>query len=189
VANTYTFTMVISYHVAVKVKALISFSFSKLLYEQKIRSNRKTYCCYKKFRKYFIGQSTPFIKWVRITTENYTVPFNTTMNSTTTTSTSQTSGSDSRADSEMISLKLNKISYIKDGIKYTIKDLKFEQTASSTLKLKNLVLQDSGTYTCVMSTRSGTARRLTSLTVKPGKQCEDLTFLKFGSTSVHVFFL
>lgn len=112
------------------------------------------------------------MKWVQVTT----VQFNETMNTTTTTPL-QPHKHAFHANSELVSLKLNSISYIKNGMKYIIKDLKLEQTTSSTLTLQKVIVEDSGTYTCVVSNRFGTVRKSAKLTVEPGESRENLLHL------------
>ena len=125
----------------------------------------------------FKGESTPYIKWVHKRSINITTTpgSNETNSNTTTTTTANPSkysryGERARAEASVIVPKINSITYTKDDVRYIVTDLKYEQTASSTLVLKDLRLADSGIYTCVMSNLKGVARKSTYLTVNPGRK-------------------
>ena len=120
----------------------------------------------------FTGQSTPYIKWVHKRSENITMLHNngTILNTTTTTSIprNKQKNYDAKAEIAVIVPKMNKITYMEDGVKHVVSDLKFEQAASSTLVLKDLSLMNGGVYTCVMSNSKGVTRQSTYLIVNPG---------------------
>ena len=92
------------------------------------------------------------------------------LNTTTTTSRprNKQKNYDAKAEIAVIVPKMNNITYMEDGVKHVVSDLKFEQATSSTLVLKDLSLMDGGVYTCVMSNSKGVTRQSTYLIVSPG---------------------